>query len=103
MANSSVATSCWLKPFSVAWIGAKPAIIIDRPPTASMPAMPTGEIRQAAAKAIEAPTGTGGCGSRVMPIGSIDSAVKTMPTSGACGVARSTKLSRNEPTPSPTT
>ena len=87
---------------AVAWIGAKPAIIIDRPPTASMPAMPTGEICQARLSATEAASGAGGCASLVMPIGSMDSAVKAMPTSGACAEPRSSTPIRAEPMPMPT-
>ena len=71
---------------AVAWIGAKPEMIIDKPPTASIPATPTGEIFQARPSATEAACGAGGWASRVMPTGRMDRAVKAMPISGAAAV-----------------
>ncbi len=102
MANISVATSPWVNPLAVAWIGAKPAIIIDSPPTASMPATPTGEIAQARAKATEARSGGGGGGNRVRPTGRIDNAVKAMPISGIAAPEISRSPMVQEPMPRPT-
>ena len=62
---------------------------MESPPTASIPARPTGETFQAWRRATEAAIGGGGWARRVMPTGRIDSAVKAMPMSGAAALRMS--------------